>query len=122
MILYRGPWSFGKITLTIKKWEPNMDLFDTFLLTTSIWVRLPGLPLELWHEDFLKGIVGSFGELIAVDNATTSKSKLQSARLYVKEANLSNLPKKVELISKLGKRTQEIIYEDLPNTCFSYKK
>ena len=99
-----------------------MDLSDAFFLTTLIWVRLPGLPLEFWHEDIFKGIAGSFGELIAVDNATALKSKLQSARLYVKVANLSNLPKKVELISKLGKRTQDIIYEDLPNSCFSCKK
>ena len=85
-------------------------------------MRLPGLPLEYWHEDIFKGIAGSFGELMAVDHATTSKSKLNSARLSVKVANLNNLPQKVELISKLGKRIQEITYEDLLNTCFSYKK
>ena len=98
-----------------------MDLSDAFFLTTPIWVRLPGLPLEYWHEDIFKGIVGSFGELIAVDQATTSKSKINSARLYVKVANLNNLPEKVELFSKLGKRTQEVTYEDLPNTCFACK-
>ena len=99
-----------------------MDLSNALFLTTPIWVRLPSLPLELQHEDIFKGIDGSFGELIVADNAMASKSKLQSARLYVKVENLSNLPKKVELISKLGKRTQEITYEDLPNTCFAYKK
>ena len=118
MVLCGGPWSFGKSTLTIKKWEPNMDLSNALFLTTPIQVRLPSLPPKFWHEDIFKGIVGSFGELIVVDH---TKSKLQSARLYVKVANLNNLPEKVELISKLGKRIQEIIYEDLPNTYFSYK-
>ena len=66
--------------------------------------------------------MSSFGELIIVDNATASKSKLQSARLYVKATNLSNLLEKVDLISKLGKRIQEISYEDLPNSCFACKK
>ena len=60
-----------------------MDLSDTFFLTTLIQVRLPGLPLEFWHEDIFRGIVGSFGDLIAMDQAMTSKSKLQSGRLYV---------------------------------------
>ena len=46
MVLCGGPWSFGKSTLTIKKWEPNMDLSNAFFLTTAIWVRLPSLPLE----------------------------------------------------------------------------
>ena len=67
MVLCRGQWSFGKSTLTIKKWEPNMDLSYAFFLTTLIWVRLPGLPLEFWHEDNFRGIVGSFGDLIAID-------------------------------------------------------
>ena len=49
MVLCGGPWSFGKCSLTIKKWEPNMDLSYSFFLTTPIWARLPSLPLEFWH-------------------------------------------------------------------------
>lgn len=71
MVLCGGPWSFGKSSLTIKKWEPNMDLSNAFFLTALIWVRIPGLPLEFWHEDIFNGIASSFGELIAVDNAMT---------------------------------------------------
>ena len=76
MVLCGGPWSFGNSTLTIKKWEPNMDLSDAFFLTTPVWVRLPSLHLEFWHEDIFKGIVGSFGELVAIDNVMALKSKL----------------------------------------------
>ena len=38
MVLCGGPWMFGKSTLMVKKWEPNMDLIDAFFLTTPIWV------------------------------------------------------------------------------------
>ena len=76
MVLCVGPWLFGNSTLTIKKWEPNMDLSDAFFLTTPIWVRLPGLSLEFWHEDIFKGIASSFSELVVVDNLMASKSKL----------------------------------------------
>ena len=41
MVLCGEPWSFGKCSLTIKKWEPNMDLSDSFFLTTPIWARIP---------------------------------------------------------------------------------
>ena len=99
-----------------------MDLSDSFFLTTPIWARLPGLPLEFWHEDIFKGISNSFGELVALDNAMTARTKLHSARLYVKVANLNHLLEKVELISKLGKRTWKIIFEDLPNSCYACKK
>ena len=30
MVFCGGPWSFGKFSLTIKKWEPNMDLLEFF--------------------------------------------------------------------------------------------
>ena len=99
-----------------------MDLPDSFFLTTPIWARIPGLPLEFWHEEIFKGIASSFGELVALDNATVSRTNLQSARLYVKVADLNLLPEKVELISKLGKKTQKIIFEDLPNSCYACKK
>ena len=121
-VLCGGPWSFGKSSLTIKKWEPNMVLNDSFFLTTPIWARLPGLPLEYWHEDIFKGIASSFGELVALDNATATRSKLQTARLLVKVADLNHLPDKVELISKLGKISQEILFDDLPNACYACKR
>lgn len=122
MVLCGGHWSFDNSTLTIKKWEPNMDLSDTFFLTTPVWVRLLGLPLEFWHEDIFKGITGSFDELLAIDNGMTTRSKLHCARIYVKVAHFKYLPQKVELNSKLGKRMQEIVFEDLPNACFVCKK
>lgn len=92
-----------------------MDLSDSFFLTTLIQARIPSLPLEFWHEDICKGIASSFGELVALDNATAARTKLHSARLYVKMVDLNHL-------SKLGKRTQEIIFEDLLNSCYTYKK
>ena len=122
LVLCGGLWSFGKISLTIKKLEPNMALSDTFFLTTPVWARLPSLPLEFWHEDIFKSIASSFGELVALDNVMAARTKLHSARLYVKVADLNHLPKKVELISKLGKKTQEIIFEDLRNACYACKK
>ena len=121
-VLYVGPWSFGKCSLTIKKWEPNMDLSDSFFLTIPIWARLPGLPLEFWHEDIFKGIASSFGELAVLDKDTASRSKLHCARILVKVADLNHLPDKVELISKLGKKSQGVLFEDLPNSCYACKK
>ena len=69
-----------------------MDLSNAFFLTTLVWVRLPSLPLEFRHEEIFKGIAISFGELVAFDNVTASRSKLQCARIYVKFSHLKNLP------------------------------
>jgi hypothetical protein len=59
---------------------------------------------------------------VALDNATATRSNLQTARLLVKVADLNHLPEKVELISKLGKKTQEIFFDDLPNACYACKR
>lgn len=59
---------------------------------------------------------------MALDNSIVTRSKLKTARLYVKVADLNHLPENVELISKLGKKTQEIIFEDLPNAFYACKK
>ena len=71
-----------------------MVLLDSFFLTTPIWARLPGLPLEFWHEDIFEGIANSFGELVALDNATTTRSKLHIVRPYMKVADLNHLLEK----------------------------
>ena len=81
-----------------------MDLSDSFFLTTPIWARLLDLPLEFWHEDIFKDIASSFGELVALENAMTSRTKLHCARIFVKVVDLNHLPNKVELIAKLGKK------------------
>lgn len=110
MVLCSGPWLFGDSSLTIKKWEPNMDLLDAFFLTTPVRVRLPRLPLEFWHEDIFKGVDGSFGEIIAIDNMSASRSKLLFSRIYVKVVHLKDLPQKVEINSELEKWAQEVIF------------
>ena len=58
---------------------------------------------------------------MALDNAMASRTKLHSVRLYVKVADLNHLPEVVELISKLGKRTREVIFEDIPNSYYDCK-
>lgn len=67
MILSGGPWMFGKSSLSLRKWSPNMELNDFFFESAPVWMRLPGLPLEFWLEDVFLGIANSFGELVAID-------------------------------------------------------
>lgn len=55
MLVCGGPWSFGNSTLMIKTWEPNIYLSDAFFLTTMVWVRLAGLPLEFGMKTTLRG-------------------------------------------------------------------
>lgn len=82
-ILCASNWSLGRSTLILQKWTSNLDLNNDFLSQDSVWIRLSGLPLEYWHEDFFDGIARSFGELLSIDSVTTTKKRLTYARICV---------------------------------------
>lgn len=114
-----GPWMFGKSSLSVRKWSPNMELNDSFFETASAWVRLPGLSLEYWVEDVFLGITNSFGELVAIDPITSSCKRLV---IYVNISQNMDLPSTIDISSKLGLWEQSIEFESLPFVCFSCKK
>ncbi|XP_059066267.1 uncharacterized protein LOC131857598 [Cryptomeria japonica] len=121
-ILCGGPWIMGKSSLTLKKWSPNMDLSDSFFETIPISVKLPGLPLEYWHEDTFKGITGVFGELLSIDPMMVARKTMVYARICVGVSRSKDIPLSVELVSKLGMLVQTIEFESLPFVCFLCKK
>lgn len=73
----------GRSSLTLKKWILNMDLSDAFSETIPVWAKLSGLPLEYWHKDIFKGIVGVFGELLSIDPMTAARKRMVYAEIYV---------------------------------------
>ncbi|XP_057837885.2 uncharacterized protein LOC131048058 [Cryptomeria japonica] len=122
MTLSGGPWMFGKSSLSLRKWSPNMELNDSFFESAPIWVRLPGLLLEFWLEDVFSGIANSFGELVAIDPMTTTRKRLVYARICVNISQNKDLPSSIEINSKLEMWEQTTEFESLPFVCFSCKK
>ncbi|XP_059076813.1 uncharacterized protein LOC131876055 [Cryptomeria japonica] len=122
MALSGGPWMFGKSSLSLRIWSPNMELNDSFFESALVWVRLPGLPLEFWLEDVFSGIANSFGELVAIDSMTAARKRLVYGRICVSISQNMDLPSSIKKNSKLGKWEQSIEFESLPFVCFSCKK
>ncbi|XP_057870798.2 uncharacterized protein LOC131077337 [Cryptomeria japonica] len=121
-IVCGGPWIIGRSSLTLRKWSPNMDMFDAFFETILVWVKLLGLPLKYWHEDIFKGIVGVFGELLSIDPMMTTRKRMVYARICVGVCRSKDLPSSVELVSKLGTIVKTIEIELLPYVFFLCKK
>ncbi|XP_059066017.1 uncharacterized protein LOC131857439 [Cryptomeria japonica] len=121
-ILCVCPWIMGRSSLTLKKWSLNMDMFDAFFETILVWVKLSGLPLEYWHEDIFKGIVGVFGELLSIDPMTMATKRMVYSRICVGVSRSKDIPSSVELVSKLGMLVQTIEFESLPFIFFLCKK
>ena len=82
-ILCAGNWCLDRSTLILQKWTSNLDLNNDFLTQAPVWIRLPKIPLEYWHEDVFNGIARSFGELLSIDHVTATKKRLTYARIYV---------------------------------------
>lgn len=121
-VLYGGPWVIEKTSLTLKRWSPNLDLNDGIFASSLIWVRLPGFPLEFWHEDVFKGLANSFGELLSVDPMRAGKKRMVYSRICVCVSQNIDLSSSVDIISKLGKWTQPVEFETMPFVCFHCKK
>lgn len=121
-VLSGGPSMFGKSSLSVRKWSPNMELNDSFFESALVWVRLPGLPLEYWVEDVFLGIANSFGELVVIDPMTAARKRLVYARICVNISQNMDLPSTIDINSKLGLWEQAIEFESLPFVCFSCKK
>ncbi|PNX55277.1 putative sulfate transporter, partial [Trifolium pratense] len=52
------------------------------------WVRLYGIPLQAWNEDFFKLCVFDCGRLLRVDNSSMEKERIDFARVMIATPNL----------------------------------
>ncbi|XP_059071415.1 uncharacterized protein LOC131866220 [Cryptomeria japonica] len=112
-VLCGGPWVIGKTSLALKHWSLNLDLNDGIFGSSPIWVRLPGFPLEFWHEDVFKGLASSFGELLSVDSMMEARKRMVYVWICICVNQNTKLPSSVDIISKLGKWTQPVEFETM---------
>ncbi|OMO90952.1 Nucleotide-binding, alpha-beta plait [Corchorus capsularis] len=64
-------------------WFPKLSL---------IWISLEDMPLELWHPNFFSVIDNLWGKFIRVDEITSSKRCLSTARLQILTPGVSIIP------------------------------
>ncbi|XP_059064686.1 uncharacterized protein LOC131856780 [Cryptomeria japonica] len=121
-ILYGNPWLVRKIALVLQKWHPNLNMSESLLVQVPVWVKLPDLPLEYWAKSVFSGIASSFSELLLIDLVTASRRRLTHARFYVGVACDVDMPKQIDVVSKLGTWKQHIEYKSILFSCFHYKK
>lgn len=108
---------FGKRVLFVMKWNPNFNPNTQVVTYVPMWVRLPGLPCQFWHDEVLAGIGNWIENLIIIDKATRAKSLMIFARLCVSISPSSNLLDSINLVSELEVWSQPIEYEKPPHIC-----
>lgn len=67
-----GPWFVGDQYLHVQAWEADFHPHVAKISTTAVWIRLEQLPIEYYHQDFLKHVGNKLGKLLKIDAVTSA--------------------------------------------------
>ncbi|XP_061358972.1 uncharacterized protein LOC133303116 [Gastrolobium bilobum] len=122
-VLQDGPWIIVDHYVTVQRWRPMFDPYDEVLKKLAIWIRIPGLPIELYTSHILWSIRNMFGRSLIIDKNSISKteSNVEEVTERAKFARICvevDLTKKFLSKFKIGNRTFHVAYEGLHLICF----
>lgn len=43
-------WVIAERYLTVQRWKPNSDPYDEEFRRITVWVKIPGLPIEYYNK------------------------------------------------------------------------
>ena len=107
-----GRRSFRGSSLQLEWWNPEVGCLKRNEMVKEAWIRVVGLPLHLWKNEFFKKIGDSCGGFLALDKETASKTTLLWARILVK---LGGKERPSMLNVEAGSRSYELqVWWELP--------
>ncbi|XP_052117761.1 uncharacterized protein LOC127747666 [Arachis duranensis] len=112
--LLDGPWKIYDHYLAVRLWEPNFNPLLTFIDKITAWIRLPGLPIELYNDKILKKIGDLIGKTCKVDYNTSNLFRGKFARLCVEV----DLTKPLLGVYMINGKLYQIEYEGIHQLCF----
>lgn len=114
-VLEGGPWVVFGHYLTVSKWRPNFCPPQETSFFTTVWVRFPDFPSELFDENLLIKLGNVVGKTVKVDHKTSTAS----ARVFVQVDLAKPLVTAVDDV--LG-RSLRVEYEGLHLICLNCGK
>ncbi|GKV18314.1 hypothetical protein SLEP1_g28712 [Rubroshorea leprosula] len=114
-VLHGGPWFIGPHFLTVRRWEPSFDPAKATFKTTTIWARLPHLPIEYYDVQILERIGNMLGTPLRLDAYTAHQSRGQYARICIQV----DLDKPLVPFVQIGKHVQKVLYEGPIALCYA---
>ncbi|KAJ4823692.1 hypothetical protein Tsubulata_050763 [Turnera subulata] len=114
-VIKRGPWMVQGHYLTVRQWFPKFRPELDVIKRTLPLVRLPGLPLMYYDDDFLETAARGVGCPIRVDSNTSTASRALYARMCM-EIDLT-----LTLVPDVTTRGEhfKVHYEGLHTICMS---
>lgn len=103
--------------LLLKQYELGMPIGRHIFDLSSVWIRLPGLRLDLWQPKLLSKLISPFGAPLMADQATIHKTRLDYARILVQLHDPQNLQQSISIKTPDSIEMQQVIYEWDPSPC-----
>ncbi|KAG5619929.1 hypothetical protein H5410_005147 [Solanum commersonii] len=91
-----GQWTWKKMKLELEWWKPTTGCWPTEVRRDWVWIRLLGLPMNLWSQKVFKEIGNLCGGYIEMEKETSLKNHLHWARIKVK-GDGKRIPREVEI-------------------------
>lgn len=114
-----GPCSINVIILQLSHWQQFLDPAFFKLNTAAIWVQLHNLPMEFWDGETLESLTLYIGNLLTVDNLTTSLTRSKFARVCIEIVLFKPLCRGFWIGDDLHKVFVTVLYERLPTYYYS---
>nr|KYP54029.1 hypothetical protein KK1_000195 [Cajanus cajan] len=73
--LYEGPWMIADHYIVVQRWRPFFNVTASKTRKVAAWIRIPGLPIELYNERFLWRVGSKLGSMLKIDKLTSIHSR-----------------------------------------------
>lgn len=124
-VFTEGPWYISDHCLIIQRWKPEFFPFEDELKKVAVWIRIPGLPMELYEKHILWRIGNTLGRTVKIDSNTLREKEGSRGEFYKTErVKIARICVEVDLrkvlVSKfeLKCRQYNVEYEGLHMVCF----
>lgn len=107
----------GSAGLFLTPWFPDFDPVTPVITTTPVWIRLPNLPVHLWHVAVYKSIGKTLGSFITGDYTREINGLYTYARICVELDLSKGLPEQIHLKINDFVWTQTLDYENTAFRC-----
>ncbi|XP_020704427.1 uncharacterized protein LOC110115507 [Dendrobium catenatum] len=112
-----GPWFVAGQIIGVEQWAVGSMSNSPRKFTSSVWIRLPNLPLAYWDAENMARLAIGIGEPLFMNEPTNSWNRCAFARICVRLDLSKKLPKGVWAHGLGGSFFEPIEYEGIPLIC-----
>ena len=116
-LIVNKTWVHGKSFLQLLPWYLGFNPIMEAPKNRTVWVKLPGLPLEFWTDKAIRAIGNSIGCTKYIDSSMLEASDKRIPWLLVEVVFSGGLPGDVDLVWGSRRHRQRVDYWGIPFHC-----